>query len=346
MTGYIFFILIISYFCFSPYKSINILIILILFSILREGVGWDYYSYLEVVELKMKGIESANYFRYTLPWQYLIDFSAIIKYPKLIVIIPSILTHSIIYITVRRIFTNSDNLVKLSLLVYALLPVFYLASFSTIRQWMAISVIFFSLTELNNNKLKKYVFLILIACIIHPSALFGFSAYFIKKFNWSLKSMIFYFLIAFLTSIIIIQILNQLTNLLGIQNIYLKTPDNAGKKILIILVFIAVYVLILRRRIIEMDYQLRLYTDAFLWGVILNISTAPYGGVISRVFYYLLICLVVVIPVTCKIFTKSSRQLVIMTFLIILISIFSLYLYTIRNVVNYGAGFFPYQIGL
>lgn len=342
MTGYYIFISIILCAYLLNCNSKIILLCIMIFSVFREGVGWDYYSYLEIVDCKIKGIIINDYNRFTLPWKLLIDFAAKLNSPKLIIIVPAILTHLFIYFGLKRVYKNNDNKISVTLLFYIFIPVFYLASFSTIRQWLAISIIFYGITFLNENNIKTFIFFLFIACFIHSSAILGILFILIKYKSWTSQSIIIYFIIAVIVSFFILEIMQKLYFFFEIHNQYIMEPDNKGKKILLVFLLFAISLLFLRNKI-SIDKQMTLYNDSFIWGVILLLATYPFGGVISRSFYYFLIPLLYIIPTTKNYFTKRSIPIVNFGLISFVIFIFIFYLYHIKNVSSYNAGFVPYK---
>ena len=79
-----------------------------------------------------------------------------------------------IYLGLKRM--KKSYPVYLGMLVFYLL--FYNTSLNMMRQWIAMSILFYGLSYLITNEKKKYFITIVVACLFHTSALMGVVIYF------------------------------------------------------------------------------------------------------------------------------------------------------------------------
>lgn len=76
----------------------------------------------------------------------------------------------------------------LGMLVFYLL--FYNASLNMMRQWIAMSILFYALSYLIANKKKKYFVAVVVACLFHTSALMGVVIFFLYMYSQSQREYI------------------------------------------------------------------------------------------------------------------------------------------------------------
>ena len=159
MIGYIIFLFFVILIYFSRrISSKYLLIVLVLFSAIRFDVGWDYNMYVSIIrsacadyKVRELGDFWFNYFK-------IANLTGDVWLP---ISILSVVTNLLIYYSLKLLFLKNEQLIKISLLFYALYPDFYLSSFSTIRQWLAVALCFFVFCTYLKNKNTKSLFLLL-----------------------------------------------------------------------------------------------------------------------------------------------------------------------------------------
>lgn len=90
-----------------------------------------------------------------------------------------ILILSPIYLGLKRI--NKRYPIWLGMLVFYML--FYNTSLNMMRQWIAMSILFYGLCYLLEHEKKKYFIVVIVACLFHTSALIGFAIYFLYMYS-------------------------------------------------------------------------------------------------------------------------------------------------------------------
>lgn len=179
---------------FRCYKII--LLILVIFSSLRFDVGMDWIYYNDAfnsirlnhdINEYNRSFEPAN----TLVINFLSLFSA-----SNFIIFAFYSSTTIILIHKYIKYFSCDYF--FSIFLFTFLGVFYLSTFNGIRQWVALSICFYSLTYLSRSCFFKYFLFILLASLFHYSALifiilFPF-LYFRHNFNFIIILLTLYFL--------------------------------------------------------------------------------------------------------------------------------------------------------
>lgn len=172
-------------------------IILLFFSALRDGIGYDFAWYyklagfydmknvpiflhgkniiekfseqIDVLAYEYYRIEILNRIFYKLIWFF--------RFPQQSIgIIYAFLTMLFIKLGLDKYKSNSN-----SWLLFYSFPLFYLSFFSILRQGLAVSIVFFSYHYIMNKQYIKFLFFILFAGLIHGSAFFMLSILILEK---------------------------------------------------------------------------------------------------------------------------------------------------------------------
>ena len=153
------------------------LFIIVFISIFRFDVGWDYvnyYNYIYNVEiLQILGLE---------PFSQLLCYVALyFNSPPLLFILFGLPTYLILFQALRRFSVDF----RISILVY--LAFFYLESFTSMRQTLALSITFWGFRYVLTRSFAKYFFVIVLAALFHMSALVAlviYPIYFLLNVKW------------------------------------------------------------------------------------------------------------------------------------------------------------------
>ena len=137
MFPYLLFVAVLLFFYYRK-NPIMMLLTLVAFAVLRYDVGWDYMNYYEFSS--DEGSLALARERYSVVWSWLFETAYSLKMPHLGIAVPAVLTSVAVYLSVRMFCEKDEAAMSDSLLVYALWPFFYLGSFSTIRQSLAVAL--------------------------------------------------------------------------------------------------------------------------------------------------------------------------------------------------------------
>jgi hypothetical protein len=173
---------------FEKAVSLILLGIMILIGGFRDRMGWDYSFYTNwyLYGTRDDGLEFGflgimKIFRYlNLDYHFLFFFF-------------SFFTYLFAYLGVKKYTKNSS----LPLVLYFLIPVLFLYSFTYVRQFLSVTIAFYAFSYLIEKKYISYLLLMFVGFSIHYSCIFPFIV-FILVFGWGslLKSHHLYILMA------------------------------------------------------------------------------------------------------------------------------------------------------
>lgn len=166
--------------------SLTLLGIIILIGGFRDRIGWDYYSYTnwylngtrdDGLEFGFLGIMQV--FRYfNLDYHFLFFFF-------------SFFTYLFAYLGIRKYTKNSS----LPIVLYVLIPVLFLYSFTYMRQFLSVAIAFYAFSFLLDKKYLGYFLLMFVGTSIHYSCLIPFFFFLIvHKWGIFVKSYYLYLL--------------------------------------------------------------------------------------------------------------------------------------------------------
>lgn len=169
------------------FVSLTILVIFILIGGFRDGIGWDYNSYIkwylkgtrdDGLEFGFLGIMKV--FRYlNLDYTFLFFFF-------------SFFTYLFAYLAIRK-YTKKSSL---PLVLYFMIPVLFLYSFTYIRQYLSVTISFYAFTFLLDRKYFLYFLWMAVAISFHYSCLIPFVIFpLVYRWEDSIKNYHLYILI-------------------------------------------------------------------------------------------------------------------------------------------------------
>lgn len=181
---------------------IGVLLPCILAGMRADTIGTDVKVYVEPLYNAAK--QSTSFFSYLdqrwyVIWRYMYVGEFEIGFTTLIYIIGKLggsLATVLFFIQVLIVAPIYLGLKKMKnrypvcfgMLVFYLL--FYNTSLNMMRQWIAMSILFYGLSYLFDNKKKNYLITILLACLFHTSALMGVAIYFLFIYSQKQRSYI------------------------------------------------------------------------------------------------------------------------------------------------------------
>jgi hypothetical protein len=196
----------------------------------RHGVGYDYHNYVFIFE------NDISFF--TAPLADLLqDLARTLAVPNGFMGLVAILTTSLLLYLSR-----SDASPRLSVLMFLAFPLFFLDSFTIVRQVLAVMLIALSYQMLRQKYTVKTIIAYLIAIGIHPSAAISLPLFFIveRKFSWK-------YLLIFLPSFGLLYIVS---NIFINSNLYVlyQQEDISGNYYLVVAGAALIVALYLKRR--------------------------------------------------------------------------------------------------
>lgn len=306
------------------------ILLLVLLSSLRFDVGWDYMAYHETIVLGRITNIVLNREYLTI---FLINLARKFQMPQIYFAINSILSIYLIMSTIRRY--SKDYWV--SLFLFVTFPLFFLNSLSVIRNFTAISIMFYGFKYIEDKKFVKYLLTVIIASLFHKSAIIAISFYFLRNIKLRRST---YFLVLMLAPLLS-NILNQIViNYFPKYSGYTRlTNSQAGTKAIIFLIFIGIISIIFKERMISKSSVFRMYYNIFFTGLCIYLAFYRQGTMGHRLSLYGTIYSLIILPDILNLF-KYKIDRAILKFLFYLLCIV-MFFYTI----NVGqATYIPYKI--
>jgi len=268
-------------------------ILIVVISIFRFDVGYDYHSYYKTLipqlhTISLERMEPLNHLIY-----YITDY---IGWPPLLFIIYGLITYSLVFYALKN---YSDNYF---IAVITYMAFFYLASLDTIRQALAIAIIIYAYKYLINNNLMYYIFCVIIAYLFHKSAIICIIYPLIYRyFNFKI------FIISIITIFIIYQSVSIiLTKYLGFES-YLEIGDTFKGGALTRYVFLILNILLLWLTRNKHDVIIRKILYITTIGSLLPFLVGAHLG--SRMSWFFLSYICFVIPHVVNKFKMPIRLL-------------------------------------
>lgn len=156
----------------SMIKKISVLFLVSIISLAAGmrgvSVGKDTAAYYRIIELTSIDFTSYNYLE--IGFRILINsLSYIAREPKYVILIISFITNALIISTLWKFRAK----VSFTISVFCYITMFYFETFNILRQWLAIALIFFAFRYLFKSQYLIYVFFVIVAYLIHVSAIIG-----------------------------------------------------------------------------------------------------------------------------------------------------------------------------
>lgn len=259
-------------------------------SAIRYDVGYDYMNYLDII--LGRNTYAIAYDRLEPLCKSLINASRYLGYPQLFFIITSI---AIVAAISFWIYNESKNY-KLSILIFMGLPMFFWASLSIIRQFLAISFGTLFFLNILRDKNKQSILWLILAVLSHSSALILICGYLAKR-NWSTKTQLVFYISSFFAGTLLFSLISWGgIPILERAKIFLQHTDLKGftHQITLFNIFFIGYFILLRQQ--NSNPTLNFYARLFILGVVLlnALSFAPvFAGRLSSFF---LISLIILLP--------------------------------------------------
>ncbi len=251
-------------------------LVVIFVGIFRFDVGWDYVNYYNYINLE----EWGHIIRLE-PLSIVLCVIAIyFNSPPLLFVLFGLPTYYLFFRTLKK----NSKIFALSFFVY--LAFFYLETFTSIRQTLALSIVFAGYKYILKRKFISYVICVVIAFFFHYSALVAIAIYPIyHKFNFKLLSV--FILGIFIFKQLMFAIVERYTS----YGYYLdKLEDYTGGGIvryIMILFFIVLLLLGYKKGIIQ---QLPFYKIVFT-SLILPFILGPALGARLGIYFSIYLCL-------------------------------------------------------
>lgn len=308
---------------FKEYKSskkTNVILISFSFGILwivsslRYDVGADYFSYIRMYnEISQLGLVDSILSLRSEPGFVLLNWliAATFNNSQFIFVISSFLTIFLFYFSILE---NKDYInVGLAIFVFSVL--FYFSSFTAIRLYIAVAIVFYSYKFLIDGKIKKYILAVLIAACFHYTAIGILPISFLAKKNFKRKNSYYYIVV--LVTFVILSNFNSIMAFMfydtkfSVYYTYYEHPQVNMIKVYLAVLPIIVLLSYYKKRLLKSSSHFDIYLKLFFTYIILMvvISEIP---ILDRFLTYLSVSQIILIPACFKVASKKEKPLVLL----------------------------------
>lgn len=325
MTGYILFFLLLLLILNSNkpviIKQIASFVVIVLFAAIRDGIGFDYYLYLDLAGSNLVNREIE-------PIPFL--FAEIARHSNsyLFFLFTSIFIYAFVINGIAFSTKNISNGFCLSMFLFICFPYFFYFSLGIIRQFMAIAILFWSICRFWDQRWKLLIGVI-VASLCHQSAVAGLILLVpldkIKcKYLWCLV------ILSFVIDTFIIEILTRLpvyNSIVGKLIQYIELADEfQGGRIVRYLVYLTTVLSLLFYKRLTANVggdRIKYYIACVCIGCFLQnvLSISPHMSM--RMCTYFFVAILCYFP-QLLVCLKVKRSMAIVT----LIALFAAYMYT------------------
>lgn len=214
--------------CFLKYVYA---VALIYFSSFRCGLGTDYMGYID----KMGWV--AYFSELSIINEPI--FTILARVVNDTIFSPVLLFSVFSIVTILGIFSfynNSDNKFWVpTVVVFSLLPMLYFNTFNLVRQFAATAIFFFSLRYIRSNNFYLYLICIILAALIHLSAIMLLPCYFFLNRKIKPRNLLLFLIISFVIASQFFTVIERISFMADRYTTYLETEERMGTSFVIIL---------------------------------------------------------------------------------------------------------------
>ena len=322
-------------------KSNNLcFFVLFVFSAIRYDVGFDYMMYLDILRYE------PDYDRFEF-LEYLLQRFAAHTYIPIFFIVNSFIT---VYFAKWAIEKLSVN-VSVSLLAFLCLPLLYTHSFSIIRFWSGVSVLFYATTFLYEKKWYHFAIFYIISYFLHGSMVVGILFIPLILFKVSRIANIILLIFSFIGGEFVFNRILGVSlvdyGILGERlNYYAKIATTDGGMTKIPYIYLAIDILFLflwTRNKNKSSAALHKYITIFNIGVCILFLLSFDNTLNSRLCRPFLIYIILVVPLILKHLRGEKRRISTFAFTLAASALF-IYTITIYNDTLGKSEYLPYRI--
>lgn len=293
------------------------ILLIYFFAALRFDVGWDYMAYYDTIVDELSTNIMSNGEVLTI---LLIKFSRLINQPQLYFAINSAICILLVTITSKRYSKDP----WLSIIFFVTFPLFYLNSFSVIRNFSAIAITFYGVRYIHEKKLLKYIIVVLVAAMFHKSALMAILFYFIKDIKIKTSKIIILLISLPICSKIVAFLIEKI---LPKYSGYLsKTTTQEGTKAIFVFLIITLACILFQKRLLR-NKRVEIFFNNFLVGISIYLMFIENGTMGHRLSMYGTIYSVLLVPEIIHLF-KNNKEKIILKIVFYLFCIL-MFLYTV-----------------
>ena len=242
-------------------KNLIIAFTILTFLSIRFGVGYDFFEYYNLAkQYELSSLllnvnladyvgEGYLYFKMEFLNRVLYKISWYLKTPQMIIILYALIQIFFLFVGFNIKKMNSFY----SWLYFMALPFFMLGFMSTMRQGVAVSMLFYNYINIKNRKFLRFIIIVVIASMFHITAISFVPAYFIANNRHGIKKILILG-IGGLCSLILFSYLNKIFDLF--YSIYSKNIMISGGKLTTVVVLFSLFTILkLHKYLVQNDNE-------------------------------------------------------------------------------------------
>jgi len=275
------------------------ILLIVLFSSIRYDVGWDYMAYYETISLNRETNILLNNEYLTILF---VKIARWMKEPQLYFALNSCITIFLIMSTIERYSKD----IWVSIIFFVTFPLFFLNSLSVVRNFTAIAIIFYGFKYIIEDKLFKYIVIVIIATLFHTSAIVALTFYFFKYFRFDkIKYIVIVAILPILKEIITYLILRYLPR----YSPYLgKSTIIGGTKAIYVLLFVLIFFVFLKNKMnLNENNIISISFNIYLCGMCIYLVFFSNGTLGHRLSMYGTMHILLLLPEMLIVFKKRDR---------------------------------------
>jgi len=231
--------------------------------------------------------------------QKLISLCHALDFPQLFFIVTSFI---IVYLTYRTVKRHSCN-IMLSTLIFLSLPLYFLNSLSIIRQYVAVSIIFYAYTFIKERQLLKFLLAALLAALFHKSAIFAVVLYWL----YDLKLTTVHYVILFFLGLVSSSLSYNLVELIAPQYLtYLDRKVGVGGNMILLLFQLAGFFMLFTIPKLTVRKSNLFLLTSYYTGLLIWSSLSEYGHAGIRGGLYFMVFFIIFAPEVLSKFTQRA----------------------------------------
>ena len=265
-------------------------ILVFIFSSIRYGIGYDYYTYyFDVVNnLEHKEFLSTLFVR----------ISYYFNVPQLFFVINSFIALYPIYYVAKN-----ENLLysQLIFFIYFLSPDYFLESLGIVRNASAYSLVFLSSYFLLHGKNLKYIICVILAGLIHTSGWIGLSLIVFKYLHLNKKLSFILFVLSFFLGEVFQTYLSQIfaggSSLIAMKIVgYIENPREGGGLIKYVIIALNLLLFVYWDKLVSLDKKNLIYLNITNVGTCLRLALAFDHTLALRISCYFMLFQILLFP--------------------------------------------------
>lgn len=295
-------------------KWILLLMVPVLTSAFRYGLGTDYPSY-KIIYNRISQVSLSDITTIAQPTEYISNLIYKLAYWIFDdfqgwLFLTAFITMLVAYIAIQHYKDTSDVFI----MTFAFMVLLYAPSLNIVRQILADSIVFIGLRFIPERKPAKYFIIILLATMLHTSAIFAAFFYFlnVKEGKYAgLKQIIIFVLCAAIPTVFsrVFDVFTSLSAFQSYGTIYSSQYGLLHVSDIFFRLPIAVVILLFRGRLEENDSDSRFYELLFFMEFVSLLLTS-YNRWLYRMMYYCIPGEMILVSRLPKCVSKESRILV------------------------------------